>query len=203
TRQMMTEPLTKERLVGDWYRNIHTGVRRTMAIARSSDPALATFFAEDQAASTKASGELQKQIEGLLRSDAERALFKDIATIRQTYIAARNELVDLKKAGKVDEALQILERRFAPPATQSLARMAALLAAERSELARNAEAGARDEVSALLAALSTMRTALSASIGEIRQSAESIEVASAEVATGNVDLSQRTEQTASNLHHTA
>jgi methyl-accepting chemotaxis protein len=37
----------------------------------------------------------------------------------------------------------------------------------------------------------------------VRQSAESIQVASAEVASGNTDLSQRTEQAASNLQQTA
>jgi len=53
TRVMMASPIKTERLVSDWYRNIHTGVRRTSAIARSNDASLATYFAEDQAASTR------------------------------------------------------------------------------------------------------------------------------------------------------
>lgn len=44
TNAMMERPLTKERLVSDWYRTIHTSVRRTTAVAKSSDPSLATFL---------------------------------------------------------------------------------------------------------------------------------------------------------------
>jgi methyl-accepting chemotaxis protein len=48
-----------------------------------------------------------------------------------------------------------------------------------------------------------MQGSLAQIVGQVRESAESIEVASAEVASGNLDLSTRTEQTASNLQRTA
>jgi methyl-accepting chemotaxis protein len=48
-----------------------------------------------------------------------------------------------------------------------------------------------------------MQAALGQIVGQVRESAESIEVASAEVASGNMDLSSRTEQTASSLQQTA
>ena len=60
-----------------------------------------------------------------------------------------------------------------------------------------------DETAGLLAALDTMQTSLRAIVGQVRQSADSIQVASAEVAAGNIDLSQRTEQSASSLQQTA
>jgi methyl-accepting chemotaxis protein len=47
TRAMMELPLAKERLISDWYRMVFAGIRRTTAVAKSADPALATFFAED------------------------------------------------------------------------------------------------------------------------------------------------------------
>ena len=48
TRQMMMQPLAKERLVSDWYRNTYADVRRTIAIAKSRGPSLAVYFAQDQ-----------------------------------------------------------------------------------------------------------------------------------------------------------
>jgi methyl-accepting chemotaxis protein len=60
-----------------------------------------------------------------------------------------------------------------------------------------------DETAQLLRALAEMQLSLSRLVGQVRQSADSIQVASAEVATGNLDLSQRTEQTAGNLQQAA
>ncbi len=60
-----------------------------------------------------------------------------------------------------------------------------------------------DELGAVMGSLMAMRDALRGIVGQVRQSAESIQVASAEVASGNLDLSQRTEQAASHLQQTA
>ena len=60
-----------------------------------------------------------------------------------------------------------------------------------------------DEPARLLAALAAMQASLHSIVGQVRGSAESIQVASAEVASGNADLSQRTEQAANNLQQTA
>jgi len=64
-------------------------------------------------------------------------------------------------------------------------------------------AARRDEVGRMISALASMQRRLADLVGAVRQSAESIQVASAEVAAGNHDLSVRTEQTASNLQQTA
>jgi hypothetical protein len=53
----------------------------------------------------------------------------------------------------------------------------------------------RDEGAALQTALLRMQDRLAALVGTVRESAESINTASVEVASGNADLSQRTEQT--------
>ena len=61
---------------------------------------------------------------------------------------------------------------------------------------------AGDQTSAM-AALQTMTTNLVASVSAVRQGAESVSSASAEIATGNNDLSARTEHQASTLQETA
>jgi methyl-accepting chemotaxis protein len=61
----------------------------------------------------------------------------------------------------------------------------------------------RDEIGTLMADVEGMRQRLAQTMGEVRASADSIGVASSQVATGNQDLSGRTEQTASSLQQTA
>ena len=61
----------------------------------------------------------------------------------------------------------------------------------------------QDEIGALQRALATMRDGLRDIVGQVRQSTESIQLASSEVASGNGDLSLRTEQAAASLQQTA
>ncbi|BBP03838.1 hypothetical protein TPL01_04710 [Sulfuriferula plumbiphila] len=62
---------------------------------------------------------------------------------------------------------------------------------------------ARGDNSSLLFAMNAMRENLTATIGGIRQSTETIAVASRQIASGNADLSGRTESQASSLEETA
>ena len=61
----------------------------------------------------------------------------------------------------------------------------------------------RDEFTPLHAALNDMQTALSRVVADVRQGADSVSTASAEIAQGNADLSGRTEQQASALEQTS
>ena len=60
-----------------------------------------------------------------------------------------------------------------------------------------------DEISHLLTQMAAMRSRLLTLIRDVRIAAEGVQVAATEVADGNMDLSTRTEQTASNLQQTA
>jgi methyl-accepting chemotaxis protein len=107
--QMMKNPLTKERLSSDWYRAIDSGIMRTTAIAKSSDPSLADFLSTK--GSTK-SDDLQEHIGRLLETDEERALFDKIGDQRKRYLAVRERISQLKAAGDNEQALQVLQNDY-------------------------------------------------------------------------------------------
>jgi methyl-accepting chemotaxis protein len=138
TRQMMDEPLTKERLIADWNRNINSGVRRTMAIAKSSDASLVELFKEDQAQSTKSSSEMQEKLKGLIRSPEEQALFDAVGKARQVYITARDEIVKLKKDGQAEAADKLLTEVFVPGSKVYLERMQEFLDHQRKNIDQTA-----------------------------------------------------------------
>src|SRR6201996_6519013 len=71
------------------------------------------------------------------------------------------------------------------------------------DLSAQVHADRDDELGQLLQALSTMQARLRGLVGHIRSTAESIGTASKEVAVGNQDLSERTEQTAGSLQDAA
>ena len=82
----------------------------------------------------------------------------------------------------------------------------AVLVARRvaaGELATQVDVSGTDEVSQLLQALRDMNGSLQKIVGEVRSGTDSITVASREIATGNADLSARTEMQAGALQETA
>jgi methyl-accepting chemotaxis protein len=80
-------------------------------------------------------------------------------------------------------------------------RMAAGDLTQRVE--RRAGFDGNDEPSQLIAAMQTMHDSLCAMVTDVHASAASVASASEQIATGNADLSQRTEQQAANLEETA
>jgi methyl-accepting chemotaxis protein len=265
THTMMQQPLAKERMVADWYRYIHTAVRRTAAIAKSSDPSLAAFFKEDSAATAKGASEMQKGVEPLLTTEKEKALFAAIGERRKVYVAARDAIVQAKAEGRAEEANRLIEQSFMPAAKVYQELVQELLGNQRQAIdATSAEIEASyhssksalialsllalvsgigcawlqargllkqlggepdyaaaiasriatgdlavaivtkpDDRSSLLFAMKTMRDSLAGIVGEVRADADMIAVASAQIATGNHNLSERTEQQAGSLEETA
>lgn len=73
----------------------------------------------------------------------------------------------------------------------------------RGDLTRNILPGSSDETGQLLQALKEMNDSLARTVGEVRAATEAISGASSEIASGNLDLSGRTESQASSLEETA
>ncbi|SDC83272.1 methyl-accepting chemotaxis protein [Cupriavidus sp. YR651] len=262
TREMMKVPLLKERLIGDWYANLASGIRRTSAIAKSSDPALGPYFAEDAAASSKSSSELQKKVETLLSNDEEKALFTKIGELRKAYLSSRDEINKAKAAGNVDDATRLLDKVFTPAANAYQDTMRQLVEVQRrtiddtareidgiaaksrtlllvleglilvlgiicayyltlsitrplklavtisrrvadGDLSSEIAVTSRDETGELLQALKDMNDKLGGTVGNIRTASEAVASAAGQIASGNMDLSSRTEEQAASIEQTA
>ena len=76
-------------------------------------------------------------------------------------------------------------------------------AVAKGDLTRRIEVKSTDEAGQLLQALKGMNANLAAIVGEVRSTTDSISTAAQQIAAGNADLSQRTEEQASSLEETA
>ena len=127
-------PLTKERLISDWSRNTNVSLRRAMAVAKSSDASLADFFAEENAQTTRDNTVLSKQLEPLLVSAEEKAIFAKIDEYRLTFRTLRDGISKAKKDGNAEEAKRLLDTGLAPHAKVYLAALQAFLDLQRKNI---------------------------------------------------------------------
>jgi methyl-accepting chemotaxis protein len=114
TRAMMAVPLAKERLMTEWHMQTFAAVRRTAAIVKSTDPSLVEFFKADGVKTATRSTELLKQIEPLLESAEERALFTRITELRKAYTSAKERAIKARADGDADAAARILTQEYMP-----------------------------------------------------------------------------------------
>ncbi len=166
-RSMMAEPLRAERIAADLSGTSNAGVRRTSAIARSSDPSLVEFFREDQELTTKAAVGYQKELESLMRSTEEKRLYAELSDARKAYIAARDQVIALKKDGKLDEANKLLDEKFTPSSKIYLGKIADIVQYQRDRIdayGKQIEANS-ESAKTLLIALGVASLSLSLLIG--------------------------------------
>jgi methyl-accepting chemotaxis protein len=109
-------------------------------------------------------------------------------------------LVSLLAAGVGMGMLLVNQRKITADVNASLS-LAESVAA--GDLTQRATPRGEDELAGLMRALNQMCEQLGQSVGDVMLVADSIRTASAEIASGNQDLSTRTEQTASSLEITS
>ena len=161
TRTMMEEPLAKERYISDWYTRIDSAVRRTIAIARSSDTSLSGYFAEESKVSTASSAVLQKKIAALLKDPQEQAMFASLLELREVYVGSRDQVYKLKGESQSEAANEVFEKTFVPAAAKYQKMVYGLLEHQRATI--DATARQIDDIAStsrnLLLLLSTLALA--------------------------------------------
>ena len=245
-----------------WAGLTETNAARTQALVVSADPAVGAEFKEVIAATSARISELQKSLEAMAQSEADKAQMAKIASARKRMIELRVQAMKLKDAGEAEQASQLVQQSYKPSvvaylqtlrdfvelqkqqseasqahmatASQATVQMASVAVvvllvcivvgayvliadiqralAQARTLADSIAAGdlsqqqnvvRGDEFGELLRALYAMSASLARIVQQVRHSTDSIAVASSEIASGNHDLSIRTEQTSSNLQQTA
>ena len=144
---------------------------------------------------------LDKDIASAVGLSRQQALEEHTAAL-QRFGAIRAVLVGAIAAGVLLAALfgLALVRGIA----RSLKRAAKVAdAVARGDLTQPIDVGGKDEVAAVMQSLATMQASLCAVVDSVRQSSDRVLTASAEIAQGNHDLSNRTEQQAGALQQTA
>ncbi|AKZ63383.1 hypothetical protein F506_12520 [Herbaspirillum hiltneri N3] len=139
TDTMMRRSLAKERLVSDWHGNIFAGIKRTIAIAKSSDASLAVFFADDAKQASKRSLELKTAVENRLSTPEEKRIYEQIGVVRDNFNKHRDAIGELKKEGRQEDAERVLQEQFIPAARAYLEKLGDLLALQRGEIDHNSD----------------------------------------------------------------
>ncbi|RFB68164.1 HAMP domain-containing protein [Herbaspirillum sp. 3R11] len=134
TRAMVEQSARKERLISSWYGSLRAGIVRTIAISRSADPTLKTYFIDEAKASTNNSTRLQKEVGELLSSDEEKSLFQNIGERRKVYLASHYRILDLKSAGNIEEGNRMVDQEFVPLARSYQDSMLKLLELEQRDI---------------------------------------------------------------------
>jgi methyl-accepting chemotaxis protein len=140
TEALTQRPLVKERLISSWVVNASVAAKRTEAVARALDPALAQFFADETRDSSTRTSELQKKVGELLDTDEEKAVYEQIGSARQQYTGTRDRVMALKAEGKDDAARTLFDQGFTPAVKAYIAKVNELLALQHKAIdARTAQ----------------------------------------------------------------
>ncbi|MBZ8138528.1 hypothetical protein CLD22_01275 [Rubrivivax gelatinosus] len=131
---MLQHRLQVERMSADWLQRLNVGLQRAAAIAKSSDPTLADYFAPINAVASKGSAELQKRVDQALTLPEERALFDRIGVARQNYLAARDAVSEAKKSADAGESERAYAEQFDPAAKAYVAAVQALVDLQQKSL---------------------------------------------------------------------
>lgn len=261
TRAMMQEPLKKERLTEEWYRVTVAGLKRTLAVVKSSDESLGDFFSADVKTSTTRNNEIQKYLESNVDTPDEKQLLENIVVVRKSYVSTRDQILKAKKEGQTEEMNKLFEKfipmsdafqkalldylNFQKEEVDHLSKEVDAIAASSrilittlivlflligsfcawyltigitrplnsavvlarrvadGDLTSDIRIDSSDETGQLVMALKDMNEGLRKIVAEVRDSTDTIVTASTEIASGNMDLSSRTESQAGSLEETA
>ena len=118
-----------------WSGLTETNAARTQALIVSNDPAVEAEFKDVIGATSAQISEVQKSLESMALSDADRAQMAKIAAARKTMIDLRGEARKLKADGQQDQAVTLVTQKYNPAVAAYLATLRDFVAQQQ----KNAE----------------------------------------------------------------
>ncbi|MEB0134663.1 methyl-accepting chemotaxis protein [Actimicrobium sp. CCC2.4] len=171
-----------------------------LGLSNKNDDATALLFGENYTLQAAYFAAINKLIDF---EEKQTTVASDAAV--DSYLSARNLIIFL---GLLASALGVIVAVFI---SRGLVRQLGGEPGEAANVARSVAQGdltgvinvSRGDTTSLMAQLLAMQTSLIGMVASVRRGADSVSVASAEIAEGNIDLSNRTEQQAGALEETA
>jgi methyl-accepting chemotaxis protein len=107
----------RAKLADDWLANQQLNVTRSIAIAKSSNPAaLMDYFDPMMKATSAQISDIQKTLEATIVSERGKALFADASASRKVFLDVRTRVAELHKAGDNDGAAALVASALLPAA---------------------------------------------------------------------------------------
>ena len=103
-----------------WAGMTEANAARTLAVVLGRDEAIEQAFKDQITATSARISELQKGLEAMALSQADREQMARIATARKTMMDLRNQARQIKEAGRYDEAVGLVRQSYVPAVTAYL-----------------------------------------------------------------------------------
>ncbi len=113
-RGMQNTALELVQITTEWNGLTVANAVRNQAILLSPGPGMGDAFKDAVKATSDQISELQKKIEAMPLTDADKAQMQKIAELRKTVIALRDKARETKSGGNDTEALQIMNTQYLP-----------------------------------------------------------------------------------------
>ncbi|WP_307727649.1 methyl-accepting chemotaxis protein [Massilia sp. ZL223] len=141
TRELTGDGVRKASMLQEWKGVIEVNAARTIAVAKSTDPAADKFFLDAVAASSKRADAFQKAIKESLDGDPEgMRLFERVVAAREAYRNARQQAFKQKAGGELEAAARFFETDMLPRVNEYVGSLDALVEHQKRVVAAQAAA---------------------------------------------------------------
>ena len=114
TQIMADTMLPKERLAQEWLSAVDVNGARTLASVKTTSAEDQAFFQKQMEATSARASELQKTIEGMVKTPEDKRLIEAVGVARNNYRDIRQTVLKTKASGQIAEAQAMIKEKMLP-----------------------------------------------------------------------------------------